>query len=94
MLSEKAAAMLEVLDISFVSILMIFVVMMLLYAVIKLLPVLFREKRNTAQEAAPAAEPPALEEDGELLAVITAAVQAYEQGPENTSVSLARDIRR
>jgi len=92
MLSGKTISMLDALGIALSSMLVVFVVLLVLFIAVKLFPIIFKEKPVTA--AVPVAEASAAENDDELLAVITAAVQSYEQEQNNTQISLARNYMR
>lgn len=94
MLSGKEVSMLDALSVSLASMLVVFVVLLILFIAVKMFPVIFREKKAAPETAAAVAEKNADEDEDELLAVITAAVQSYERENKDTGISLARNYKR
>ncbi len=94
MLSGKVLTAADALGVCLSSMLVVFAVLCILFVAVRLFPLVFREKPAAGKAPAPAGEAPAAEDDGELLAVIAAAVRACEEKPPNTGVFLARNLRR
>jgi len=88
MFSGKEITLLDALNVSIISMTVVFVVLFILFTAVKLFPVIFKEKK-VAKEEAPAAE----ENSEELLVLVTAAVHAYEGEELNTGTSLARNYK-
>ena len=72
MFAGQEITALDALNITLSSMLIVFIVLFILFAVVKLFPLFFRTK-----EKGEAKKP---EDDEELIAVITAAIRAYEGG--------------
>lgn len=87
MLAGQAISMMDALGISIACMLVVFAVLLILFVCVSLFPKAFRQKAAAPAAAqAPAAAPAVQEEDdGELPAVIAAAIQCYEQEKKKPS---------
>lgn len=90
MLSGKAITMLDALSVSLASILVVFAVLFILYVSVSLYPFFFRAGKEPEKKASAVPEAPEPEDEGEILAVIAAAVRAYEGGRKHGGTFLAR----
>ena len=73
MLKGSVIGVAEVLGVAVSSMLVVFSVLLALFVLVKIFPLVFRQKAPAAASAAPA------EDQNELLAVLAAAIQAYEE---------------
>ena len=83
--------------VSLVSMAVVFVVLLLLFAIITAFGKIFaarKEKTASPAAAAPAAAPSAAprQDDAELIAVLSAAIAEYERGRRNPFIRNRRDL--
>lgn len=93
MLSGKAISMLDALGIALSSMMVVFSVLLILYVAVRLFPVILREKQ-AVDVSVSTTEPK--EDDGELAAVIAAAIRSYKGTQRDIPLGnpLARNCRR
>lgn len=88
--------MMDALGIAIACMLVVFAVLLILFVFVSLFPKAFRQKAAAPVPAPAAGQAPAVpeEDDGELLAVIAAAIQCYEQEKKKPSgIRMARNFK-